>query len=120
MDDLHHAVDLVENLVVPEAQDAIAAGVQKSGSPFIGGAVLLIRMLPAIHLDDQAMMMAGEVRVVLADGCLSAEMDIRVWQAPEMPPEFLLRVGHGAAQLAGTRDARVGFVILWLDHRSRC
>jgi hypothetical protein len=70
----HHAVDALQHIIVPEAQDATALRSKISGSLCISGNVLRLIVLRAIDLDDEAPFMAGEVREKGTNGGLPPEM----------------------------------------------
>jgi hypothetical protein len=106
-DNFQHALDVLQHIVVPEAKDAIAMRTKVSGSLRITDNVIRLIMLPAIDLDDQASLMAGEVCKVRTDSGLPPEMGSLNWQAPQMPPKFAFRFDHVAAQSTSARDAWV-------------
>jgi hypothetical protein len=73
-DRFHHAVNILQHIIVPETQDTIALRSEISGSLFISGNVLRLIMLRAIDLDDETPFMTGEVSKVGTDGGLPPEM----------------------------------------------
>jgi hypothetical protein len=70
----HHAVDVLQHIIVPEAQDAIALRSKIDGSLCISGNVLRLIVLRSIDFDDEASFVAGEVSEVRTDGGLPAEV----------------------------------------------
>jgi hypothetical protein len=60
------------------------------------------------------MPMAGKISEVSPDRCLSTKMAALQWKAPEMPPQFLLGIGHVAAQPARGRDTAIRLTLYWL------
>ena len=73
-DRFHHAIDVLQHIIVPEAQDATALRSKISGSLCISGNVLRLIVLRAIDLDDEAPFMAGEVSEEGTNGGLSPEV----------------------------------------------
>jgi len=67
---LQHAVEIAENLVVPDTHDAIAERIQVSVAALIGCAV---GMLATIDFDDEAPLAADKVNVIGADRLLASE-----------------------------------------------
>src|SRR5262249_31577097 len=106
-DHFHHAVDVLQHIIVPETQDAIALCAKISGSLFISGNVVGIIMLRSIDLDDESPFVAGEVSEEGVEWGLSPEMRVLDGWASQMPPELSFRVGHVAAESARARYASV-------------
>jgi len=73
-DRLHHALDIPQHIVVPEAQHAIAARLEIGGSLGIAHEACGFIMLAAVHFNDQAHGMTGEISEVGSDGCLTTEV----------------------------------------------
>ena len=72
---MEHAVQLIQDGVVPEPQDA-KTGLFQDVCP--GGAVFcVVRMLAAVQLDDQFGFEAGEIGEVAVNRNLSAEFESR-------------------------------------------
>jgi hypothetical protein len=72
LNDLENTINVLQHVVVPEAQHAVAVC-------FHGSLALCIRsrscsVLPAVNLHDDAMCMAGEIRKIAIDANLAAEM----------------------------------------------
>jgi hypothetical protein len=102
---LQYAVEILQNVVVPEAEDAIALCVHDAGAGDIMGALLVV--LSAVDFDDELGAMAAEIsRIIWGKRRLAAP--VQTWKGfSKASPEHALRIGHFAAQLAGARD-RVG------------
>jgi hypothetical protein len=66
----HDTVDILKNVIVPESKDAVAAIGQECVSPFVGRT---LRMLPAVHFNDEFDGPAHEIANVRADGDLAVE-----------------------------------------------
>jgi len=82
---MEHAVQLTQDGVVPEAQDAKAGLLQDFGS---GGIICgLVGMLPAIQLHDQFGLEAGEVGEIAVDRDLSAELEAVELPVPQAEPK---------------------------------
>src|SRR5579885_2721769 len=95
-DRLLDVVGVLEDVGVPETQDAPAVRLQPSGAARIA---LALRVLSAVGLDDEAMLDAGEVRDEGTERMLAAELVADEAAVPETGPEPALGVGHGGAQL---------------------
>jgi hypothetical protein len=72
------AVELLKNLIVPEAEDAVAAALQESAA--FGIIFHRFAMLAAIDLDDEPSGVTGDIRVVRPDRHLAAK--VHSWKAP--------------------------------------
>ncbi len=95
--DFQNSVEIIEHVVVPEADDAVAMFCQFCGPGGVGS--LLDGMLPAIELDRECSRRAGEIDDVAADRMLAAEFPFRHSLA-QCTPEHSLDVGAVASQLA--------------------
>jgi len=73
LDAAYDRVDVVQDVVVPEAQDTIALRFQEFGSPVV--LLGLCKMLAAVQFDNQLCLRRAEVDNISADGVLSAELD---------------------------------------------
>jgi hypothetical protein len=73
-DRFHHAVDILQHIIVPETKDAIALRPKINGSFRIADNVIRLIVLRSIDLDDEAPFVAGEVSEVRTDGGLPAEV----------------------------------------------
>jgi len=87
-DRLHHTFDIAEHIVVPEPQHAVAARLK------IGGSFRIARfiVLAAVEFNDEARGMAGEVCIVRADRCLTAEVGACDRQMAQVLPQHALGV----------------------------
>src|SRR5579884_2677046 len=65
--DGHDALDVGNDIAVPESQDAIAARLQKFASPCVGDHLSALGVAGAINLDDQSVGVTAKVRKVGAD-----------------------------------------------------
>jgi hypothetical protein len=65
------AVNIFHHVVVPESDDAIPSAFDKCRSSFVSG---VVRMLPAIELDDEPEFVACEIAKEWSDRRLSAEV----------------------------------------------
>jgi hypothetical protein len=104
-DRFHHAVDVLQHIIVPETQDAIALRLEIGGSSCILGDVLRLIVLRSIDLDDEAPFMTGEVSEEGTNCPLPAEVRVLDWQMTQMPPEFAFGVSHVATQSARAGNA---------------
>ena len=97
--DFEYALCVLENVVVPEANDAIAE------SPDAGGSmnVDFRPMLPAVELDREVSTAAGKVRDVRPNGELANEFGAFEAAAPQTVPEAVLGFGASTAQIARYR-----------------
>jgi len=68
---LQHAVEIAEDFIVPDADHSIAERIQVGVAALIQRAV---RMLPAIDLDNQALLAADEIDVIRSNRLLSGEL----------------------------------------------
>jgi hypothetical protein len=107
LNDSQHAIDVAQDIIVPESQDAIAPSVEILGSHRIG--VGLGGVLSAIELDDEAEMVTGKVGEVGSDRCLPAKVRSRWRNTAQVPPQFSLRRHHVAAQFARALHAPIRF-----------
>src|SRR5262249_3005039 len=98
MNSSDHSLRLLQNLIVPESQHAIALRIEKFAShricPETG------RMLAPVHLDDETPFVASIINKIGADRGLATKMKFLSQQQPQMPPKLPLGVGHRAAKLA--------------------
>ncbi len=90
---LENAVQIVEDLVVPDADDRVSGGSKIGVTDPIPHA---FRVLSAIDLDDQPCFLADEIDDVWADRHLSAELPSREPSISHGEPEFPFGIGHGA------------------------
>ena len=100
-----HAVGVLQHVVVPEADDAVAVGFDDLRSSIIGRAV---SVLATIEFDGEARGAAGEVDHEGADRQLPRELDTAQLAGAQVRPKASFRVGHIVSQFA--RDAGQSFL----------
>ena len=94
-DCLQYAVDILQDVVVPEADNPVAESFD--GPSPLG--VDFFPMLPAIQFDDDVPFAACEVGDVPADWELAGELRAFQLARAEMPPEQLFGVGAAGSEL---------------------
>jgi hypothetical protein len=107
VDGSQHALRLLQHVVVPKAQHAIASRSEKRGSRRICAGAC--HVLTPIDLNDDPPLVTGEIDEIGTDGRLAAKMKFLSEQGAQMPPELSLGIGHRTAKLARSRDASVDF-----------
>ena len=100
-----HAVGILQDFVVPEADDLVAMAFDHSGAGFVGGA---IGMLTAIDLDHQLQSSAGEIGDGTSDLKLPRELNAQLLGAKPRPQAFR-RVGRFAAQALRNRRQTLSY-----------
>src|SRR5215469_959408 len=111
-----HALRIVQNLVVPEPQDAVALAFQE-----LSAAHLLLRleiMLAAIDLDDQSCPVADVVGYKPPDWHLTAKpVPFGLPQSQHLPEPYL-GFGHLAAESTGAPVSALSspFIRPWQRH----
>ena len=93
-----HGFGLLQDVVVPVAQDGITLCLQPCGTGIVAGVVV---MLPAVGFDDEVFFEADEIGDVVADGVLAFEFVAAQATITQVVPEALFSFGHGAAQPLG-------------------
>ena len=88
-------IEFCQDLGVPEADHFVSLRFQKGGSFLVSFKPFIRRMLGAVQLNDQADLMTSEIGKVGTDQDLSAAVAAIDWNAPEMAPEFSLRIRAG-------------------------
>ena len=96
---LDDSLQVLENFVVPEPHDCIAAGFQESCTQ--GVPLGLLGVLSAIQLDNQFAPLAGEIHYKGSDRDLTAEMGGFELLPAQPRPQFLLGFGGVLAQPTG-------------------
>ena len=91
-----HPVSVLQDVVVPEADDAIA----ERFDDLRAGSVRFGRMLPAVDLDREAQSSAGEVGDMRANRKLADELSAFEPATSQIVPEPVLRVSASSAQFA--------------------
>jgi hypothetical protein len=85
-----HALEVAEDLVVPEAEDLVALLGEEGRALRIG--IALDRMLATIELDGQVMLGAAEVDDVWPDQMLPAKLDADESAVTKPGPEATLSI----------------------------
>jgi hypothetical protein len=88
---LEHALEALQNLIVPEANDAITADRQRRGSRVVSP--YLYPVLAPIDFNDELADRASEVDDVFADRMLTAKANVRKLLA-KRPPQAAFGVGR--------------------------
>ena len=90
VNNLKHAIDVSEHVVIPEAENAIALRFEKFSSLRVPA-----RLVPAVNFDDELRGMIGKIYDVGTQPDLPSEMGLRDREAmPQMPPQFPLSFGR--------------------------
>jgi hypothetical protein len=95
-DHLENAVRIFEDVVVPEADDAIAEGFDHMRARSID----ISRMLSSVELDREAQASAGEVGDMRANGKLADEFRAFEPAASQIVPKSVLGIGALSAQFS--------------------
>ena len=86
VDGIGRGVDIAENLVVPEAQHAIAVSVE-SGRPFdVSRRIFGKGMMLAVDFDDELCIMTDKISKIGSDRRLSSKMRLRQWNVFQARP----------------------------------
>ena len=102
-DSHNHLVELLDHLVVPEANHPKSAASNLRGANEVTSIGLVAAVLPAIQLNDDAGSRAREVRDVPANRHLPPEPEAQ-FSMPKATPQPALAVGHVASQLLRAAD----------------
>ena len=94
-DSFKNAVDVGMDIVVSEADDAVAMGLDQPGACGVSGA---FSMLPSIKLDDQLGTSAGEISDIGAERKLADELEAFELSASQSEPEGFFDLSHIPAQ----------------------
>ncbi len=97
-DRLHHTIQIFQNIIVPESQNAKSFFSQ----PAITVCVVrkLIAMLPTIDFDDQTFLEANEIHDEGTEWRLPPETRPIELAAAQRPPQFSFGISHCGAQLS--------------------
>ena len=95
-DRFQDALGVLEHVVVPDADDAIAERFDYLGS----GSVRFGRMLPAVDLNREAQSSAGEVGDMRANRKLADELRAFEPATSQIVPKSVLGIGAGAPELS--------------------
>jgi len=93
MDALHHAVDIRQHVIIPEAQYFIALTFQPCRSLRVSDDRLIMCMLATIAFDNQIGGVTGEVGDEISDGGLAPEMKAGGFKLPQFAPEMFFCIG---------------------------
>ena len=103
VDGRQHAIEIVEYVVVPEAQDAVTVSCELDGAAVIG--VFIGRVLAAIELDSNLCLRAGEIDDVPPDRMLAAKFPFAELFAQRVPQKAF-DVGGVAAETPSDPGSR--------------
>ncbi len=103
-DNAQHAVCVLEDFIVPEAEDPIAFGIHEAGARFV--ILRGICMLATVSFDDEFCAVRAEVREIRTEWNLPAKPGLGK-ALTKRAPEVLFGRCTVAAELPGTDD-RVG------------
>jgi hypothetical protein len=92
-----NAFGIRQNIVIPQAQNAVALGEEKGIAPFVSR---IDRVLPAIDLDNQTALAADKIDDVRTNRLLAHEFAVSQSSWAKMIPEFQFGVGRVAAKAA--------------------
>src|SRR5207237_1680590 len=102
----------IDDIVIPDPNDAVAEGCEVRVANSIGG---VIGMLSAIDLDDQPLLAADEIDVITSDRLLASELEPAKPAIAQLQPKYPFRARAAAAQRTGA----VGRSGVWTAyHRS--
>jgi hypothetical protein len=104
-DDLiHHAVEVAPHIARREPQHAKAVSLQNSVSNRVVLGLLVVRVLIAVHFDDQAVGKAREVQEVATKRVLPSERVAAFPQALEPAPKDDFGFAHVVTEFASALD----------------
>src|SRR5437879_5491812 len=86
-----HAIDIVDDVIVPESYDTPPVALEPSGATIV--ALDLGRMLSAVDFDDEGMVPADEVGDKRTDRHLPAEFEPEQTTIPQSEPDASLSIG---------------------------
>jgi hypothetical protein len=89
---------MFKNFIIPETKHAITERIQKFGSAVVSEPLIALTILSPIKLDDEFVLVTGEVNKIGTVCCLSAEVRAFHRNPPEMPPQLSLGVRGRASQ----------------------
>jgi len=93
MDALHHAVDIRQHVIIPEAQYFIALTFQPCRSLRVSDYRLIMCMLSAIAFNHEFGGVTGEVGDEISNGGLSPEMKAGGFKLPQFALEMFFCIG---------------------------
>ena len=86
IDGLHHAIDVLSNVVVPKADDTIAFGFKPLRPLLVTRAAVFTSMLRTIHFNDEAGGRTGKIGDEVSDRHLTTKVRALCFQAFEPAP----------------------------------
>jgi hypothetical protein len=94
-----HTLEVLQNIAVPKAQNAIATRLKPSRARLIVSDPVVV--LAAVDLDQQAMRQTGEIDDVWADRNLAPKTAAADLTVSQLPPELALGVRQVPSKLPG-------------------
>jgi len=107
VDHVQNAVRILNDVVVPKSQDAIALAFEPARPHIVASGIFCFAVLRAIEFDDEPSGHAGEIGDVVSNRHLAAEMPAVQLECPEQAPEFAFSVGRVVAKTASGLAAEV-------------
>ena len=101
-DGINNAVDVLDDLIVPEAYHAKAVMLDHLGARLVSSDALISAMLPAIKFDDEFEAAGTEVSDIVGDWFLPDKFCVLDLPAPQPRPEFALDYRLILAQASGS------------------
>ncbi len=98
---LHHAIDVLANIVVPKSKDTIALRLKPFRSDMVAPAARIFAMLRSVNFNDEPGSWAGEVDDKFADRHLAAEVSAVGLHLAKMAPELRFSIRRVCAQASG-------------------
>ena len=103
---LENAIKVGEDVIVPEADDAVAVLGERRGTNHVA---ITLGVLPAVEFDNQVRFAAGKIGNVWTNGLLADEFMAEQLAVAQTGPEFAFSVsGIGAKGFGGLRG-KFGF-----------
>jgi hypothetical protein len=96
LDDLYDSLDAVQNIAIRKSQDAVTSRLEMRRA--CGVVAFLLLMLRAINFDDQSGVVTAEIREVVIDRHLAAELCSVNLSVAQNLPQFVLGIGRFAPQ----------------------
>ena len=102
-DCLKHAFGILQNFMVPEADDPVARQFKKTIPSAVSYAA---GMLTAIDFNDKLLLFAKKIDDIRPHRNLAAKFGARKLSTTEIAPKLPLRVGHSPAEMTRIRETR--------------
>jgi len=80
-------VDILQDIVVPEAENSPAIRFKATGANLIIGLIALVGMLRAVYFNDKLFRRTGEINDVTGDGQLATEAETHEAVGAQFIPE---------------------------------